>query len=179
MHLFVLAATQHRKLNEQERTQHTNNLYAKILQPEMWAQWVRNKVDEFEEGKITVSQESMNSAVIKYNKIAASHEGFKGLVHNVQEDIIALLATKHKAKPYNLKRQRETDEDKPLITKKTKYSVPPFIKHFKDTTTGTKYKVGDSKVHSGKTFYFCDATIHSDKMNWHTHTHTECRVRKK
>jgi len=176
MHLFVLAATQHRKLNEQERIQHTINVYAKILQPEMWAQWVRNKVDEFEEGKITVCQDFMNSAVIKHNKIAASHEGFKGSVHTVQEDIIALLATKHKDKLYHPKRQRETDEDKPLSTKKTKYSVPPFIKHFKDDTTGTNYKVGNSKVHSGKTFYFFDATIHSDKMKWYTHTHTNCCV---
>ena len=105
----------------------------------------------------------MNSAVIKYNKIAASHEGFKGSVHTVQEDIIALLATKQKVKPYHPRRQRETDEDESPSTKKTKYSVPPFIKHFKDDTTGTKYKVGDSKVHNGKTFYFCDATNHRDK----------------
>ena len=179
MHLFVLAATQHRKLNEQERIQHTLNVYAKILQPETWAQWIRNKVDEFEEGNVTVCQDFMNSAVIKYNKIAATHEGFKGSVHTVQEDIISLLATKQKAKPDQPKRQRETDDDEPPRIKKTKYSIPPFIKHFQDATTGTRYKIGDSKVHNGKTFYFCDATNHRDKIKWHTHTHTDCRVRKK
>jgi len=52
-----------------ERINHTLNVYSKILQPEIWAQWVRNKVDQFEEGSITVCQDFMNSAVIKYNKI--------------------------------------------------------------------------------------------------------------
>ena len=56
------------------------------------------RVDKFEEGKITVCQDFMNSAVIKYHKIAASHEVFKASVHTVQVDIIALLATKQKAK---------------------------------------------------------------------------------
>ena len=77
----------------------------------MWVQWVPNKIDEFEEGKITVCQDFMHAAVIKYNKISASHEGFKGSVHTVQEDIVALLATKSKAKPEYPKRQRDTDDN--------------------------------------------------------------------
>ena len=94
MHLFVLATTQHRDLDESERIQHTLNAYTKILQPEVWAQWVRNKLDSFEDGKIKVCQDFMNSATIKYNKIAATEGGFKGSVHSVQEDIVALFATK-------------------------------------------------------------------------------------
>ena len=70
------------------------------------------------------------------------------------------------------------DENEQPRIKKTKYSVPPFIKHIKDTN-GKKYKIGDSKIHNGKTFYFCDATTHCDKIKWHTHTHIDCRVRKK
>jgi len=33
-----------------ERINHTLNVYSKILQPEIWVQWARNKVDQFEEG---------------------------------------------------------------------------------------------------------------------------------
>ena len=105
----------------------------------------------------------MVATVIKYNKIAASHEGFKGSVHTVQEDIVALLATKSNAKPEHPKRQRETDENEQPRTKKTKYLVHPFIKHTKDAND-KKYKIEDSKIHNGNNFYFCDTTTHLDKI---------------
>ena len=57
IHLFVLATTQHRTLDESERIQHTLNAYSNILQPEVWEQWVRSKVDVFEEGSILVYQD--------------------------------------------------------------------------------------------------------------------------
>ena len=69
MNLFTLAATQHRTLDSSERIQHTLNVYSKILQPEVWAQWARAKIDSFEEGTITVCQYFMNSATMKYNKL--------------------------------------------------------------------------------------------------------------
>ena len=65
IHLFVLATTQTRTLLASERIQHTINIYAKILQPEDWEQWVRNKV--FEDGNIDNCQYFMNSTVLKYN----------------------------------------------------------------------------------------------------------------
>ena len=43
-HLFVLATTSTRTLLDSERIQHTLNVYGKILQPEVWAQWVWAKV---------------------------------------------------------------------------------------------------------------------------------------
>ena len=174
MHLFVLATTQHRNLDESERIQHTLNAYTKILQPEVWAQWVRNKLDSFEDGNITVCQDFMNSATIKYNKIAATEGGFKGSVHSVQEDIVALFATK--AKSNNNKRKAEDVDNTNPKFKKSKTNTPPWITHFEKN--GVKYKVGDSKDFNGKTFYFCDAPIHRDKIKWHTHKHDVCRVRK-
>ena len=82
--LFTLATTSHRKLLDSERIQHTLNVYFKIMQPEVWAQWVRNKSDAFEAGAITKYQDFMNTAVIKYNQIADSKSGFKGSIHTVQ-----------------------------------------------------------------------------------------------
>lgn len=56
MNLFVLSTTHHRALDESKKIQHTLNVYSKIIQPETWTQWVRNKVDSFEEGTILVCQ---------------------------------------------------------------------------------------------------------------------------
>ena len=36
--LFTLASSQHRSINHQEKIQHTINVYAKIMQPKLWAQ---------------------------------------------------------------------------------------------------------------------------------------------
>ena len=69
MHLFVLATTEHRILDKAERIQHTINAYSKIFQPEIWAQWVRSKVDALEEGTLLSCQDFMKTATIKYNKI--------------------------------------------------------------------------------------------------------------
>ena len=50
--------------------------------------------------------------------------------------------------------------------------------HWKDASTGDKYKVGDTKEHVGKTFHYCDAPTHLNKTKWHTHATDSCRVRK-
>ena len=175
MQLFVLATTQHRTLDEAERVQHTLNAYSKVLQPETWAQWVRTKIDSFEEGNITNCQSFMNTAVMKYNKIV-THEGdFKGSVHSVQEDIVALLSTKTKAGKRK-HQNSEKDEDK-LKTRRPKLDEPDFIKHFK-ASDGTLYKIGDTKEYEGKTFHFCNAPTHRNRIKWHTHPADKCRVRK-
>ena len=177
IHLFTLATTQSRVLAKSERIQHTVNVYSKILQPEMWAQWVRNKIDFFEEGGITVCQDFMNSATMKYNKIACTTSGFKGSVHTVHDDIVAMMA---KSQPSNKRKQDNEiiDITKSPPTKKVKRDTPPFMTHYKDASTGIKYKVGDTKEYGGKTFYYCDAPTHLNKIKWHTHTTDSCRVRK-
>ena len=78
-HLFVLPMTPHRHLEDLESISHTLNAYARIKQPETWAQWVQNQVDEYNCGRITNLQDFMNQAIIKYNKIDGnSEDGFKG-----------------------------------------------------------------------------------------------------
>lgn len=107
INLFILATTSTRTLLPLERINHTLNMYGKMLQPEMWAQWVRSKVDIFEEGKITNYQDSMNSAVIKYNNIVGDdgkHE-FGGAITTIQEDIVSMMAT------LTMKRKANDDDD--------------------------------------------------------------------
>ena len=57
---------------------------------------------------ITVCQDFMNTAVVKFNKINATDNGFKGSVHIVQEDIVSLIAAKtnQEEKETNNRRRR-------------------------------------------------------------------------
>ena len=177
INLFSLATTRTRILDDSERIQHTLNAYSKILQPEVWAQWVRNKIDSFEDGNITVCQDFMNSAAIKYAKIGGMKGGFKGSVHTVHDDIVALLATKNQSS----KRKRQEDEvevNDTKLKKDKKDDAPPFIKHFKCGTTGKLYEVGDTKDFKGNTYYFCNAPNHRFKTKWHKHHPDKCRLRK-
>jgi len=153
MNLFTLAITQHRTLNNSERIQHTLNVYSKILQPEVWAQWVRVKINSFEEEAITVCQDFMNSSTMKYNKIVTKEGRFKGLVHTIQDDIVALITGKSRSNAKrNFKRKVDEDEDKLTNTKRPKLKIdePCWIRHFK-LSAGVKYKVGDTNEFKGKT----------------------------
>ena len=148
--LFVLATTRSRNLDENERIQHTINAYTKILQPETWAQWVRNRTEEFESGRIISCQELMNSAVLKYKKIKAETGDFKGSTNTIQKDIVAIFA-----KRTTTKRNTEGAEDKQTsYTKKPKFGPkdtdddrPGFIRNTYYYKDGNKvqYKVGDIK----------------------------------
>ena len=81
--LLFLPTTQHRALENSERIQHTLNVYTKILQPKIWAQWVSNKADSNEEGNVTVYQDFIDSSTIKYNKSLGSNDEFKCLLQIV------------------------------------------------------------------------------------------------
>jgi hypothetical protein len=74
-HLYFLSTTGTRTLDDQERIQQTLTVYQRIRQPEIWAQWVRNQVDSFEQGTFANFQAFMNTAVIKYNKICMDSPG--------------------------------------------------------------------------------------------------------
>ena len=147
----------------------------------MWAQWTRTKVELFDENQITVCQEFMNTAVVKFNKIKSTENGFKRSVHTVQEDIVALIATKATNKPIKKKRKtqfKEEDEEADPPKKKFFKGWPPWLKHFKDVD-GNKYKIGDTKDFKGKTFHYCDTTNHRDRAKWYIHAAVDCSVRKK
>jgi len=73
----------------------------------MWAQWTRNMGDSFENGQVTNYQDFMNSAILKYNEISTSDKVFKGSVHTVQEDIIALITVNAKKKPIKATQKKD------------------------------------------------------------------------
>jgi hypothetical protein len=167
-----------------ERVQHTITAYARIKQPEQWAQWVRNQADVFDQGTITNIQAFMNSAVLRYNKISgASEGGFSGASTTLQEDIVAMVAAVKRPKP-NLKPNpaavANKPKPKPAADAKPR-KMPPFVKHFKsDTASDSKpYKVGDTKTWDNTLWYFCDCPNHRERVKWHTHPATDCRTRLK
>ena len=97
----MLATTNARKLLDAEKIQHTIDVYKKIKQTEIWAQWVRNQVDLFEEGSITVCQTFMNKALVKYNRIIGDGEYgdvFHGSTNTLQQDIVVMLANANATK---------------------------------------------------------------------------------
>jgi hypothetical protein len=175
-HLFVLATTRERSLTQEERIQHVLTAYARIKQPELWAQWVRNQVDAFEDGLLTNCQAFMNAASLKFTKISTSSSGFKGSSSTIQEDIVAMVAATKR------KKTASTDSNNaPRKTSGEDKKQPPFVKHFKSGTgdSATVFKVGDQKDWNDTTWYYCDCPTHRDRIKWHTHTAEKCRTRKK
>ena len=170
-HLFLLATTGQRRISEAEKIQHLLTAYTKIRQPEVWAQWVRGRVDAFDEGQITNSQAFMNSAALKYIKLSSSEEGFAARSTTVQDDVIALLAPKTKPS-----KNHQSDA---LPDKSTKQ--PPFLTHYKTSLSpdAPKFTLGDTKVFEGVTYHFCDCPKHRDKIKWHQHPPDQCRTRQR
>ena len=176
-HLFVLATTPHRRLENMERISHILNVYARIQQPESWAQWVCNRIDDYDQRLITNAQDFMNQAVIKYNKIDGNTpEGFKGSSTTIQEDIIAMMApTAKRKRTTTSEKQKDTQQ----TTSTTERKLPPFAKFTKVTNTpdATLFKVGDSKTWNNQTWHYCDCPNHRDGIHWHTHAAEACRTR--
>ena len=67
--LFVLATTRECQLSQEEGVQHALAVYSRIKQPEEWAQWVCNQVEEFENGNINNCQDFLNSAAVRFARI--------------------------------------------------------------------------------------------------------------
>ena len=188
--LFTLATTQNRTLDQSKRIQHTLNAYSKILQPELWAQWIRNQVEKFDAGNITNCQTFMNEAVLKYNKIISETGKFSGSQTTVQEDIIAMFS-KHsnQASQHSKNAKRKTEDtnvDEDSTTKIGRYSrtnngSPPFLKDTESMINGvkTKCKLGNTRMWKNKTYHYCDCPKHMNSMHWHMHKPTDCRTRNK
>jgi hypothetical protein len=179
-HLFMLAASVNRQMSEEEKLQHTLTIYCKIKQPEAWAQWVRNKIEAFDENQLLSCQELMNSASLKQLKIASETGDFRGRSTTIHEDVVAMLAAKSKRTPTAAHPLREPKKDLPG-GKAGGNSLPPFVRHFKAGTAagGAKYSLGDTKTFEGTTWYFCGCPKHRDGIKWHTHAPDTCRVRQK
>jgi len=123
----------------------------------------------------------MNTAVVKFNKINSTENGFQGYVHTVQEDIVALIAPKATNKPLKMKRRtqfKEEDDEADPPKKKFAKGSPPWLKHFKDVDSN-KYKISDTKEFKGKIFHYCDTPNHCDCTKWHIHAAVDCSICKK
>lgn len=85
-----------------------------------------------------------------------------------------IQSAKHKPSPV------PTDGNAPP-TSKFRHDPPPFLIHYKNYNNdkNLKYKVGDETDHDGTTFYFCDCTLHRNKMKWHTYHPDKCHLRNK
>ena len=138
------------------KVQHIINVYKKIKQPEIWAQWIRNQVNLFKEGSITMCQRLINKALVIYNRIISDVEHrdvFHSSINTLQQDIVVILA---KAKATKVKQKvllkkppcnyiNDNASSKPQ-------DLPQSVKWFKSPTAqgSVEYKVGDTKEYKGK-----------------------------
>ena len=128
-------------------------LYSEITQGDVTGQ--------IEDSTITVSQDFMNSAVLKYNKITNEKKDFKGSLSTIQDDIVAMMTQVKYKKPkvgHKLGEEKQIEQD-------TRLKKPPFLKHYKSKLddTGVDYKVGDTKEWNGQTWNFCDDPSHKEE----------------
>ena len=175
IHLFVLATNSTRQLLESERIQHILNAYGKILQPEVWAQWFRAKIDAFEEGTIKKSQDFMNTATIKYNKIIGKDGKFSGSMTCVQDDIVSIFAIRSKKRKATSPSKTLNEERKPHSDNRDLFL---FFTHYQDKDS-KKYKLRDSKDYNGNTHFFCDSPLHRNRLKMHTHNPEKIRTRER
>ena len=119
----------------------------------------------------------MNSAALKYIKLSSSPDGFVARSTTVQDDVIAMIATKSK-KSRNPDRANDNNSDD-YTARMAK--LPPFVKYFKTSAApdAPKFQVGDTKVFEGVTYYFCDCPKHRDNIRWHKHHPDQCRTRQR
>jgi hypothetical protein len=181
-HLFVLASTRERNLSANERIQHVLTVYSRIKQPETWAQWVRNQVDDFQKGALAPNCQSfMNSAAVKYHQISGENDGaFPGSGSTLQEDIVAMVAAARKRvapSPRPRAHAAEADDRKPFGSR----TFPPFVKHYRHSPADDSptYTVGDTKMWNNDTWHYCECPTHRDNHKWHIHATQDCRTRQK
>ena len=87
-HPFVLATTSTRIVSPEESLQKIITSYTCVLQPESWSQWVRNQIDDIEDGKISNPKDFMNQEYLKFYKICNTETGFKCSSQTITKDIV-------------------------------------------------------------------------------------------
>ena len=92
-YLFLLDCTPTFFLNDAEHIQHTLTVYGCIKQPAAWYSWVLTKTKDFKDNSITICQNFMNQAVIKYMKISTAQEvKCTGSNKTITVDISSMIA---------------------------------------------------------------------------------------
>ena len=180
-HYFILASSGSRSLSEPEKLQHILSTYAKIKQPESWAQWTRTKIDAFDDGSLTVSQKLMNDATLKQLKISSEDGLFRGRSTTISEDVVAMFATRSKQASTTSKSKPGAPKPKSTNDASTSdLKLPPWAYYFKapDAEGGSHYKTGDTKMFESQKWHFCDSPNHCNKQKWHLHSADVCKNRK-
>ena len=122
----------------------------------------------------------MNQAILKSTKVNTEKQNgnlnFKWKSTSIEEDVLAMIAAGTKAPPKVRVPKQPTDKDK--VEKSEQGNLPPFARHYKDGAEGNKYKAGDTKVHDGITWHFCDFPDHNTRIKWHKFAVGDCKARK-
>ena len=139
------------------------------MQVEAWVQWVRNKVDSFEDGNIVNCQDFMNSAVMKYNQIMGPDDDCSSSITTVQDNIVAMIDN-------GSNDNKRKNDDRENTSNKRNRQPPLFINHYK-SPSNQSYKLGDTKEWNGTIFHYCDAPTHKNRTKWHTQTAETCCTR--
>jgi hypothetical protein len=184
IHLFMLAASVNRTLSEPEKIMHTLTVYKKIKQPEAWAEWIRARVRDYDNGTLLLCQPLMNEGQRTQTRIVTDSGGdFHGRSTTMRDDVIAMMAKSTKRAPLPTKDDNKARGKKPDSVPtgidSSGNKLPPFVRFFKAPIAegGKKYTIGDVKQHGEKTWYYCGCPTHRDNIKWHTHAPSSCRVR--
>ena len=73
--MLLIARTPTRFLNNPEHIQNTLTMYGRINKPTVGYYWVLTNTNDFKDRSITICQNFMNQAAIKYEKISAAQKG--------------------------------------------------------------------------------------------------------
>ena len=177
-HISVLDTTITYILFTEEQLHHTVTSYSRIRQPESLVKWVRNQIDDVEDGKITNPQYFMNQASLKLNNIHYTDTCFQDYSQTTNDVIVAIIYEKNqKHKPST---NLSTSDDSDPYTKKY-VKIPLVTRNFNQTSDldSTKYKADDRNIWHGVTYYFCGCPTYKDRLKCHTHIAETCHTRKR
>ena len=196
--LFTLATTNARTLSDGERMQMVLRIYRRIRQPAAWCTWVSNRSEALDNQHSTPLPglpnlkhiALMNGAVLYAVKLSNDKDypvSWKSTT--MEQDVVAMVASAARPPPVTApppaatpSRPRATGSSSTSTTtsrRGTASDLPPFARHFKTSgaTDAPHYSVGDTKLHEGVTWHFCDAVHPHNSIRWHSYPASQCRDR--
>ena len=182
---FTLAATSSRSLSDNERIQMLLRVYRRIRQPASWHSWVNNRYEDLDNGALPGPPNAkhitlMNSAVLFSLKITNDKEypvTWKST--SLEQDVVSMSAVTAASTPTPAPRPSNRRPPQAGGGSRPTTDLPPFARHYKASASpdAARFVVGESKVHNGVTWFFCDAPHPHNKVRWHSYPATDCRTR--
>ena len=173
-------------------------IYRRIRQPAAWCTWVSNRSEALDNQHsvplpglpnlkhITL----MNGAVLYAVKLSNDKDypvSWKSTT--MEQDVVAMVASaaarpSPAATPVTAPPRARAAGPSATGTSTSRRGqpaadLPPFARHFKSSgaSDATPYAVGDTKVHEGATWHFCDAVHPHNSIRWHSYPASQCRDR--